>query len=284
MIKSILYIYRIYIIVFISMLIAYQVLAQYGNSLENERIDKGYGLKLTQVYSNEVPLGGFLSAALVSGFRGVVADLLWLKCDHYWHTSQWYKLVPMYYLITRLQPQFIQPWVIGGWHMAYNVSHKVAHEGEEDNKSDLHAHDNCGEGCSHETSLRLKTIPHEPLVKKCPSESDKEHERQKWVDRGILFLKDGLQYNDKTYELYFELGWLYYYKVKDYKESLYYFKNAVGYKHPLWVDRMLAHAYEKCGDYRGAYATWEKVLKAKDGVDGPAQRILKRLKNKMSGS
>jgi tetratricopeptide (TPR) repeat protein len=211
-----------------------------SGSITRERIEKGYVSRLPQATPVDVPLNQFFGAALMTGFRGIVADLLWLECDHFWHGGEWHKLLPYYYFITRLQPKFVTVWVVGGWHMAYNVSYRVAHD---------------------------KTLP----------EAERELESARWVERGIAFLKEGLRHNADRYEIYFELGWDYYHKVKDYREAVVYLEQAVRRPHPQWVERVLAHAYEKCGRYRDAYDVWRGIDEDTGGKDGPAKRKLEEL-------
>jgi len=193
----------------------------------------------------EVPLDQFAGAALMTGFRGIVADLLWLECDELWHRGEWHKLLPYYYFITRLQPRFVTVWAIGAWHMAYNVSHRVSVDAE---------------------------IPN----------AERPLESARWVDRGIAFLKEGLAYNADRFDLYFELGWTYYNKVNDSREAAIYLEKAAARPHPPVVDRLLAHAYQACGKYREAYAIWERIEREAGGKDGPARRFMHELKTYLS--
>lgn len=219
--------------------------AMLSGSITRERIEKGYVSKLPQMTPVDVPLNQFFGAAIMAGFRGIVADLLWLECDHLWHGGEWHKLLPYYYFITRLQPKFVTVWVIGGWHMAYNISSRVALD---------------------------KTL----------TKAERELESARWVGRGIEFLKEGLRHNADRYEIYFELGWDYYFKLKDYREAVSYLEQAVRFPHPPWVERVLAHAYEKCGRFRDAYAIWQAIDRDAGGKDGPAKRKLDELGALMS--
>jgi len=218
----------------------FSLCAALSGSITRERLAKGYVSRLPQATPVDVPLNQFFGAALMTGFRGIVADLMWLECDHLWHGGEWHKLLPYYYFITRLQPKFVTVWVIGGWHMAYNVSHRVAHD---------------------------PTLP----------KSERELEAARWVERGMAFLKEGLLHNADRFELYFELGWNYFHKLKDYREAVAYLEQAVRFEHPPIVERVLAHAYEKCGRCRDAYAIWRQIDRDAGGKDGPAKRKLETL-------
>lgn len=227
-------------VLFVAVVISFALCAGLSGSITRERTEKGYVSRLPQATPVDVPLNQFFGAAIMTGFRGVVADFLWLECDHLWHGGEWHKLLPYYYFITRLQPKFVTVWVIGGWHMAYNISNRVA--------------------CD-------KTL----------SKAERELESARWVERGIAFLKEGLRHNADRYELYFELGWNYYHKLKDYREAVLYLEQAVRLPHPPWVERVLAHAYEKCGRYRDAQVIWRTIDRDAGGKDGPAKRKLEDL-------
>lgn len=60
--------------------------------------------------------------ALVLGFRKLVADLLWLKVDQYWHLGLAERMLPMMETVVTLDPQFIEAYALGSWHLAYNVT------------------------------------------------------------------------------------------------------------------------------------------------------------------
>ncbi len=72
--------------------------------------------------SNLLLMPGQIAGSLVlGGFKGLAADLLWLQVESLWHSGQHYRMLPIMNSITFLQPKFITPWVVGGWHMAYNM-------------------------------------------------------------------------------------------------------------------------------------------------------------------
>ena len=65
--------------------------------------------------------GEIAGSLILAGFRGIGADLLWLQVHHCWHSGQHYRMLSLFHSITFLQPHFITPWTVGGWHMAYNI-------------------------------------------------------------------------------------------------------------------------------------------------------------------
>ena len=87
-------------------------------------------------------------------------------------------------------------------------------------------------------------------------------------------LKEGITNNPKIWDLYFELGWTHYNKkLKDYEKALEYIEKACkldGFdpntgeqaSRPEFVDRMLAHQYEKVGQFKDAIKQWDKCQAA----------------------
>ena len=72
-------------------------------------------------------------------------------------------------------------------------------------------------------------------------------------------MKEGVSYNPERYDLYFELGWTLYHKVKNYPEAVKYLELACKFPRPDYVDDVLAHAYEKNGQIDRAIKTWEEI-------------------------
>ena len=56
------------------------------------------------------------------GMRGVAADILWLKAGKYQMKKDWTNLSATLEQITKVQPNFIEPWIHQGWNISYNVS------------------------------------------------------------------------------------------------------------------------------------------------------------------
>ena len=59
---------------------------------------------------------------LLGGFRGIVADMLWLRAEEHKKDHDWDRLETTVELITKLQPHFLSIWTFQGWNLAYNVS------------------------------------------------------------------------------------------------------------------------------------------------------------------
>jgi len=64
----------------------------------------------------------FATTVLLAGFRGVLADMLWLRALKMEQDQKdFYQLQAIYELITRLQPGFEQVWHYAAWNLAYNI-------------------------------------------------------------------------------------------------------------------------------------------------------------------
>jgi len=71
-----------------------------------------------------VPTGEFLGQFLF-GFKDIVVDLMWLRIDYYWDHQQQEKMFPLYRMITKLDPRFLDAWILWGWNIGYNLSAAV---------------------------------------------------------------------------------------------------------------------------------------------------------------
>jgi tetratricopeptide (TPR) repeat protein len=49
-------------------------------------------------------------------------------------------------------------------------------------------------------------------------------------------------------------------RLRDYDEAIRYFRGAARYKHPSYIDRLIAHAYRKKGDIEAEYKQWQHCL------------------------
>jgi len=116
----------------------------------------------------------------------------------------------------------------------------------------------------------------QPLVEIGQSMVSIPREQLFWYNKGINFLKRGVAYNPEKYDIYFELGWTYYHKGKDYKNASRYLEKAIKFPHPEYVDSVLAHAYELNGEADKALAQWEKQLDS--GFKTIAERAVRAIK------
>jgi hypothetical protein len=81
------------------------------------------GLTRTAVISNAPPVLAFTTVAL-GGFRGLIANLLWIRTSDLQDDGKYFEAVQLADWITKLQPHFTGVWVYQAWNMAYNISVK----------------------------------------------------------------------------------------------------------------------------------------------------------------
>ena len=67
------------------------------------------------------PMVAFTTVAL-GGFRGVLADLLWLRTTGLQSQGKYFEMVQLASWITKLQPKFTGATAYLAWNMAYNIS------------------------------------------------------------------------------------------------------------------------------------------------------------------
>ncbi len=67
------------------------------------------------------PIVSFTTIAL-GGFRGILADILWLRVSHLQREGQYFELVQLSEWITTLEPKFTPAWSFHAWNLAYNIS------------------------------------------------------------------------------------------------------------------------------------------------------------------
>ena len=78
-------------------------------------------LFFTGQINNAPPVVAFTTMALGS-FRGLVADLLWLRAMSLQEDKNYYEMVQLASWITKLQPRFASATAYLAWNMAYNIS------------------------------------------------------------------------------------------------------------------------------------------------------------------
>lgn len=169
-------------------------------------------------------LGQNLAVALLSGFRGVVADFVWIRAHHFWEDQVWFKMKEGIELAVVLQPHSIPFWDLGSWHMAWNASHA---EGNNPTYS------------SDAYRLRMK---------------------EAWIQAGNDFLKEGIRNNPDSYDLHFKMGWLLYQRLNNPLAAAAEFEKAAAYENaPLYIGRMIGHMFERAKQPRMAYECWKKL-------------------------
>lgn len=168
---------------------------------------------------------------LFFGFRKIAASLIWLEVDRYWHQGLLYRMVPLMRTCVALDPNFVEAYLIGAWHLAYNATAKLP-----------------------DTPQHLKKW--NPKYNACLGE------KETFYYLGIDFLKRGIRHNPREYKLYFDLGFaIYKNKLNDYKNAVKYLTEAVRVPHERWVRRQLYICLELNGEYEKALEGWQDYMK-----------------------
>ncbi len=80
-----------------------------------------HGLAQADPLVNAPPLVAFTTVAF-GGFRGIMADLLWLRSARLQEEGRYFELVQLADWITKLEPRFTSVWAYHAWNLAYNIS------------------------------------------------------------------------------------------------------------------------------------------------------------------
>lgn len=88
---------------------------------------KGVGSMVTRIGKSPVVLPSQFVAGTIVGFREVVAGLLWVRADDFFHSGNYEAIVPLTRIITWLDPHQIDVYRTGAWHLAYNFTDSSSH-------------------------------------------------------------------------------------------------------------------------------------------------------------
>ncbi len=169
---------------------------------------------------------------LFFGFRKMAANLVWLEVDKYWHAGMLHRMVPMMNLCVTLDPNFVDAFLLGAWHLAYNITANLTDTPE------------------------IQRV-YEPRFDAWVGEKERFYY---WA---VEFLKDGIRKNPRDYRLYFDLGFeIYTEKLKDHANAVLYLSQAVrcDYGDAVWVPRQLNIALQNNGQYEEAIRGWQQYL------------------------
>ena len=79
-------------------------------------------LELSELDMGDPEIAGSAARVSLVGFRGVVITTLWSSAIEKQRRYEYHDFELYARLVTRLQPNFITPWLFQGWNIAYNVS------------------------------------------------------------------------------------------------------------------------------------------------------------------
>lgn len=80
-----------------------------------------YGITQASPLINAPPLVVFTTVAL-GGFRGIIADFLWMRSARLQYQGKFFELVQLADWITKLEPRFTEVWAYHAWNLSYNIS------------------------------------------------------------------------------------------------------------------------------------------------------------------
>jgi hypothetical protein len=81
------------------------------------------GLTRVQPLENAPPVLAFTTVAL-GGFRGLISNALWMRATDLQDDDKFFEMAQLADWITKLEPHFVQVWLVQAWNMAYNISVK----------------------------------------------------------------------------------------------------------------------------------------------------------------
>src|SRR5215208_6339400 len=81
------------------------------------------GLTRLEPLENAPPVLAFTTVALGS-FRGLIANALWIRANDLQLEDKFFEMAQLADWITKLEPHYVQVWLVQAWNMAYNISVK----------------------------------------------------------------------------------------------------------------------------------------------------------------
>lgn len=183
---------------------------------------------------------GFVAA--LSGFRAVVADILFIQAHVAWERTEWTRVFWLFRQATTLQPHVLLFWDMAAWHMAWNASVAALNDTAQPRQA-----------------LRIKA-------------------QRDYIALGKEFLERGIRNNPDRPELYEALGRLYRDKLNDHLRASQSFAQAASLPGAKPYDRRFA-AYELSyaeGHERDAYEQLRVLYDSGEKERLPT--LIKRLK------
>jgi hypothetical protein len=183
---------------------------------------------------------GFIAA--LSGFRSLVADVLFIQAHVAWERTEWSRVLLLFRQVTTLQPRSVLFWDMAAWHMAWNAGTAALND------------------------------PHQPRL------ALRIKAQREYLDLGKDFLLRGIQNNPERPELYEALGRLYREKYQDHVRAAEYFAKAAGKPGaPSYLKRFAAYELSHAdGHEQQAY---DRLLQLyRSGENERLPTLIRRLK------
>ena len=166
---------------------------------------------------------GFIAA--FSGFRSLVADMLFIQAHIAWEETEWGRVLLLFRQVTTLQPRAILFWDMAAWHMAWNASVAALND-----------------PAQPRLALRVKA-------------------QREYFALGKDFLERGIENNPDRPQLYESLARLYKEKYKDHERAAEFFgKAAASPGAPSYDKRFAAYELSYCdGREQEAYRALRRL-------------------------
>lgn len=193
-------------------------------------------------------IGQMAFIAALSGFRSLVADVLWIQAHTAWEKTQWGKMAYLFGNVTTLQPRVLMFWDMAAWHMAWNAS---------------------------VDAMRDPATPREAV---------RLRNQRKYFDLGRDFLERGIRNNPDRYLLFERMGVLLRDKYKDHCGAAEYFARAASFEDaPAYEKRFAAYELARCpGREREAYRELKRLHEEFPGERKPTmETLLRELEQKL---
>src|SRR6266702_1233766 len=81
------------------------------------------GITRVEPLKNAPPVLAFTTVAL-GGFRGLISNALWMRATDLQDEDKFFEMAQLADWITKLEPTYVQVWLVQAWNMAYNISVK----------------------------------------------------------------------------------------------------------------------------------------------------------------
>lgn len=210
--------------------------------LSREQVAAGFhGTELGLPLRQQIGQMGFVAA--LSGFRSLVAAVLWIEAHSAWENVEWGRMAGLFQTVTTLQPKSTLYWDMSAWQMAWNASYAAL-----ENK------------------------------KKQPSAALREREARQYYELGKKFYEDGIKSNPDSGELWQKLAILERDKFQNHAASAQAFLTAAEKPDARpYYRRMAAYEMAKVpGREREAYDLMKELYR--EGKDQHLPTLIKGLK------
>ena len=199
-----------------------------------------HGAQLDLSLREQIGQLGFIAA--LSGFRSIVADVLFIQANTAWERTEWARVLLLFRQVTTLQPRAVLFWDMAAWHMAWNASVAAMID-----------------RAQPKLALRVKA-------------------QREYFDLGKDFLERGIRNNPEKPQLYEALARLYKEKYNDHAHaSEFYARAAAAPDAPSYDKRFAAYELSYCdGREQEAYRELRRLYEM--GEQERLPTLISRLK------